>query len=298
MSCLPNHPRVELLNPKVLIPNPRNARTHSDKQISQIAASIRRFGFVVPIIIDDEGNIVAGHGRWPGSKQLELAEVPVIRVRFLSEADRRAFALADNRIAELSGWDENLLAEELSFLLEDGYELEITGFTLSDVNLAIGEAPTDQVEEVELPDPVSAAVSRNGDLWTIGAHRLLCGDSRQVESYEMLLTGERAALVICDPPYNVPIQGHVSGNGRVRHREFAWPVGSCRPPSLPPFYAQCSGCAHASRLMARSTTSSWTGATFARSSTPPMVSTPNSSSCWCGKSETRVRGRFTGASMN
>jgi ParB-like chromosome segregation protein Spo0J len=222
---LPNHPRIEMLDPGTLVPNPHNARTHTDKQIAQIAASIRRFGFVVPIIIDDESNIAAGHGRWLASKQLGLDEVPVIRVRFLSNADRRAFALADNRIAELSGWDENLLAEELSFLLKDGYELEITGFSLSDVDLSIGEAPPDAEEDVELPDPMATAISRPGDLWVVGEQRLLCADSRRAESYETLLGEERAALVICDGPYNVPIQGHVSGNGRVRHREFAMASG-------------------------------------------------------------------------
>ena len=222
---LPNHPRIEMLDPFTLIPNPRNTRTHTDKHIAQIAASIRRFGFVVPIITDDASNIVAGHGRWAASKQLGLGEVPSIRVKFLSETDRRAFALADNRIAELSGWDENLLAEELSFLLADGFELEITGFSLSDVDLSIGEAPPDREEDVELPDPMAIAISRPGDLWTVGEHRLLCGDSRRAESYEKLLGGERADLVICDPPYNVPIQGHVSGNGRVRHREFAMASG-------------------------------------------------------------------------
>ena len=226
---IPNHPRIEMLGPALLVPNPRNARTHSDKQISQIAASIRRFGFVVPIIIDDGNNIVAGHGRWLASKQLGLDDVPVIRVRFLTNADRRAFALADNRIAELSGWDENLLTEELSFLLKDGYELEITGFSLSDVDLSIREAPPDAEEDVELPDPMGAAISRPGDLWVVGEHRLLCADSRRAESYEMLLGEERAALVISDPPYNVPIQGHVSGNGRVRHREFAMASGEMSP---------------------------------------------------------------------
>ena len=226
---LPNHPRIEMLDPTKLVPNPRNARTHSEKQVAQIAASIRRFGFVVPIIIDDDGNIVAGHGRWLAARQLGLTEVPAIRVKFLSAADRRAFALADNRIAELSGWNDNLLAEELTFLLEDGYELEITGFSLSDIDLSIGEPPRDEEEQVELPDPNQDAVSRPGDLWLIGPHRIYCGDSRLATSYEALLADERAAMIVCDPPYNVPIDGHVSGNGKVRHREFAFASGEMSP---------------------------------------------------------------------
>ena len=225
---LPNHPRIEMLDPIKFVPNPRNARTHSDKQVAQIAASIRRFGFAVPIIIDDDG-IVAGHGRWLAAQQLGLTEVPAIRVNFLSAADRRAFALADNRIAELSGWDDNLLAEELTFLLEDGYDLEITGFSLSDIDLSIGGAPSDEEEQVELPDPGRDAVSRPGDLWLIGPHRIYCGDSRLATSYEALLAGVRAAMIVCDPPYNVPIDGHVSGNGKVRHREFAFASGEMSP---------------------------------------------------------------------
>ncbi|MBA3241402.1 MAG: ParB N-terminal domain-containing protein [Acidobacteria bacterium] len=232
---LPNHPRIEVLDPLTLIPNPRNARTHSEKQIGQIAASISRFGFAVPITIDDDGNIVAGHGRWLAAKQLGLAEVPVIRVRFLSDTDRRAFALADNRIAELSGWDQNLLAEELSFLLEDGYELEITGFSLSDIDLSIGEAPSDAEERVELPDPERDAITRPGDLWLSGPHRIYCGDSRLATSYEALLADERAAMIVCDPPYNVPIDGHVSGNGKVRHREFAHASGEMSPAEFTAF---------------------------------------------------------------
>lgn len=226
---LPNHPRIEMLDPAKLVPNPRNAKTHSDKQIAQIAASIRRFGFVVPIIIDDGGNIVAGHGRWQAAQQLDLAEVPAIRIKFLSATDRRAFALADNRIAELSGWNDNLLAEELTFLLKDGYDLEITGFSLSDIDLSIGEALSDKEEQVELPDPDRDAVSRPGDLWLIGPHRIYCGDSRLATSYEALLAGERAAMIVCDPPYNVPIDGHVSGNGKVCHREFAFASGEMSP---------------------------------------------------------------------
>lgn len=231
---LPNHPRIETIDPGSLVPNPRNARTHSAKQIGQIAASIRRFGFVTPIIIDDERNIVAGHGRWAAATELKLPDVPAIRVKFLSEADRRAFALADNRIAELSGWDENLLSEELTFLLEDGFELEITGFSLSDIDLSIGEAPPEE-EQVGLPDQGQFEVSRPGDLWLIGPHRLYCGDSRQAESFEALLGDERAAMVICDPPYNVPIDGHVSGNGKVRHREFAFASGEMSPSDFTAF---------------------------------------------------------------
>jgi DNA modification methylase len=231
MSSLNDHPHIELVPRASLIPNPRNARTHTDKQIHQIAASIRRFSWLVPIVVDDKNQIAAGHGRWLASAVLQMELVPIIRVKFLTEADRRAFTLAENRIAELSGWDDDLLAEELRFLLEDGFELEITGFSTSDLDFAIvDEAPPSEPEMIELRDPSKEAVSRPGDLWLIGPHhRLFCGDSRDVASFETLLGDERAKLVFADAPYNVPIDGHVSGNGRAHHREFEMASGEMTP---------------------------------------------------------------------
>ncbi len=219
---IPENPNVEMVPHASLTPNPRNARTHTKKQITQIAASINRFGFVVPLVIDDDRNIVAGHGRWAAAAELGLSDVPVIRVRFLSESDRRAFAIAENRIAELSGWDQALLAEELRFLLDDGFELEITGFTTNDLDFSIVDdvAPAEP-ETVALPDPGSQAVSQLGDLWHIGSHRLYCGDSREVESFEALLGEDRATLVFGDSPYNLPIAGHVSGSKTAREFEVA-----------------------------------------------------------------------------
>lgn len=219
------HPHIERIPVASLKPNPANARTHTHKQINQIAASIERFGFLVPIVIDDDDLIAAGHGRWSAAKQLGLAQVPVVRARFLTDADRRAFALAENRIAELSGWDENILADEPSILFEQGYNLEITGFSTSDLDFALLDEQASEHEAVELPDPDSDAVSRRGDLWFIGPHRLLCDDATRPESYDRLLSGERTAMIFSDPPYNVPITGHVSGLGRVQHREFAQASG-------------------------------------------------------------------------
>lgn len=216
------HPSIEMMPRQGLKPNPTNARKHDDKQLAQIAASIERFGFLVPIIIDDDDMIAAGHGRWEAAGRLGIDNVPTIRARFLTDADRRAFALAENRIAELSSWDEDLLANELSILFDGGYDLEITGFSTADLDFSLPEeAVKDKVEEIELPDLDARAVSRDGDLWRIGPHRLYCGNSRSVESYEALLSGDRANMVFSDPPYNVPIDGHVSGLGKHRHREFA-----------------------------------------------------------------------------
>lgn len=230
------HPRVEMVSLSALAPNPRNARTHNEKQTHLIAASIERFGFVVPIVTDGVGNIVAGHGRYEAARLLGLSEVPTIRKDFVTEADRRAFALADNRIAELSGWNEQLLAEELEFLMDDGYSLDITGFTLADLDLSIGEPiPKDEVESFELPDPTEVAVSRRGDLWLVGPHRIYCEDSCKAESFETLLGGDRPTMVVADPPYNVPIDGHVSGKGKVHHREFAMASGEMSPAEFTAF---------------------------------------------------------------
>lgn len=231
-----SHPRVEMIATSTLAANPNNARTHSDKQVMQIAASIARFGWLVPIIVDATNVIAAGHGRWLAARQMNLPEVPVIRAEFLTDQDRRAFALAENRIAQLSGWDDMILAQELTILFEGGYTLDITGFTTADLDFSLPEEKvTDQPEQVELPDPAVSAVSRPGDLWLIGPHRLYCGDARDVTSCEALLGDERAKLVFADCPYNVPIDGHVCGNGRNRHREFMLGAGEMTPPEFTAF---------------------------------------------------------------
>lgn len=231
------HPEIDHVSINSLKPNPRNARKHSDKQIQQVAASIERYGFLVPIVIDGANMIAAGHGRWKAARHLKLRTVPVIRAEFLTDADRRAFALTENRLAELSEWDENILAEELQILFEGGYDLDITGFTTSDLDFAIVDdtSGAPEKENVELPDSTAPAVSRVGDLWLIGPHRLYCGDARKAESWEALLGQDRAAMVFSDPPYNVPIDGFVSGNGKVRHREFVMGAGEMSPPEFVTF---------------------------------------------------------------
>jgi len=227
------HPRMERVDCSSLTPNPKNARTHSDRQIEQIAESLRRFGFLVPIVADETGLIVAGHGRWVAAGKLGFSEVPVIRATFLTDADRRAFALAENRLAELSGWDEDLLRAELEFLFDADYEISATGFELRDLDFSI-ETPSRE-EPVELPGENDAPVSRQGDLWIIGDHRLYCGNARAPASFEAVLGEQRADLIIADPPYNVPINGHVSGLGKVSHREFVEASGEMTPAEFTAF---------------------------------------------------------------
>jgi len=223
--------RVEIIPISQLTPYKGNARTHSRKQIRQIADSISRFGFVNPILIDDAGEIIAGHGRVEAAKLLGIAAVPVLRLSHLSDAEKRAYVLADNRIAQQAGWDREILAIELQGLIDLDFEVEFTGFSTADIDIVLDAAAEAQdgppTAEDEVPDAPNAAatVSRPGDLWALGAHRLLCGNALDPAAYQALMAGELAEMVFTDPPYNVPIDGHVSGHGRVRHREFAMASG-------------------------------------------------------------------------
>lgn len=235
MTQLSNHPNIEMAKRTSLTPNPKNPRKHPAKQIQLVAGSIEHIGFVVPIITDDDGLIVAGHARWLAAGLLTLDEVPTIKVRFVSEADRRAFALAENRLAELGEWDEELLAGELEFLFEQDYDLGFTGFDLGNLDLGIADDANAKEDAVELPDPDARAVSRPGALWLIGPHRLYCGSARDTVSREALLAGEMAEMIFSDPPYNVPVDGHISGLGRHRHREFAEATGEMAPPEFTAF---------------------------------------------------------------
>ena len=218
-------------------PYPANARTHSKKQIRAIARSIGASGWTNPLLIDEGRVIVAGHGRHAAAIELGLATVPCIVLTDLSPAEIRAYRLADNRIALDSTWDEELLAPEFEALAIEGLDLELTGFDASEIDLVIdagrGE-PLDPADDA-VADDDSPAVSRMGDLWLLGEHRLLCGDATQVASYEALMDGERARMVFTDPPYNVPINGHVSGLGSVRHRELAMASGEMSPDEFTAF---------------------------------------------------------------
>ena len=229
--------RYEMPPLAALKPYAGNARVHSKKQIKQIARSIDRFGFNNPILIDENYRILAGHGRYEAAKLLDLKLVPTIQLSHMSEADKRAYILADNRLAEKAGWDNEMLAIELDALIDLGFDLDLTGFEAPDVDLIIegvGEGP-DQADN-EIPDlPKEPPVSRPGDLWTLGKHLLYCGDARDPESYKALMDGELAQFVLTDPPYNVRIDGPVSGHGQIKHREFAMASGEMDVPQFTAF---------------------------------------------------------------
>ena len=201
---------------------PRNARTHSRKQVRQLADSIKAFGFVNPVLVDGAGQVIAGHGRLAAAQFLGLDQVPTLCIDWLTEAQQRAYVIADNRLAEKAGWDRELLALELGELAELDIDETLTGFELHEIELlldASNENPQDG--EGQVPERRDGlAVCRLGDVWQLGRHRLLCGDALDPASYRALMARDKARLVVTDPPYNVPISGHVSGLGKSRHREF------------------------------------------------------------------------------
>lgn len=231
---------------KSLRPYSRNARTHSKKQVKQIAASIERFGFTNPVLISDEGEIIAGHGRVEAAKQLGWKAVPTLALSHLSETERRAYVIADNKLALNAGWDKDILAIELQALSDLEFDTELTGFSLAEIDLIIdeaGDADPDghDAADDEVKFASGPAVSRQGDLWHLGRHRLLCGDARSAIDFEALLGGERADLVFTDPPYNVKIDGNVCGLGSVRHREFAFASGEMNRGQFTAFLTETLG---------------------------------------------------------
>jgi DNA modification methylase len=222
--------RIEYMSVHALRPYAGNARTHSRKQIRQIAKSIERFGFNNPVLIDDDNQIIAGHGRVEAAKLVGIDQVPTARLSHLSEPDKRAYILADNRLAEKAGWDREILAIELQALIDLDVDVELTGFETGEIDLILDEAreakdgppgPEDAVPTYA----AGPAVSRLGDLWQLGRHRLHCGDARDAAAFDVLMDGAKAEFVFTDPPYNVPIDGHVCGLGRIRHRDFAMGCG-------------------------------------------------------------------------
>jgi DNA modification methylase len=225
-------------------PADRNARTHPRRQIQQLADSIKRFGTINPIIIDDGGRLVAGHARHEAAKLLRLTHVPAIRLSHLSPAELRAYALADNKLAEKAGWDRPLLAVEIDQLSQElheiGLDIGITGFEPFEIDALLGdlggEAP-DPADEVIEPRK-GPAVAHAGDLFLLGEHRLLVGDARERRNFRRLLEKSTARLAILDPPYNVKVQGHVGGRGRTKHREFKWASGEMTPADYTRFLEQ------------------------------------------------------------
>lgn len=193
---------------EALIPFARNSRTHSGAQVAQIAASIREFGWTNPVLVDGDNGIIAGHGRVLAARKLGLTEVPCIEIRDMTEAQKRAYVIADNKLAENAGWDEELLALELGELKADGFDLDLIGFDVEDLGkLLEPDAMTGLTDDDDAPEVAEVAISRPGDVWVLGSHRLMCGDSTSVADVERLMDGYKADLIVTDPPYNVAYEG-------------------------------------------------------------------------------------------
>lgn len=204
-------PKIELIRTDKLIPYARNARTHSDEQVSQIAGSIKEFGFTNPVLIDADNGIIAGHGRVMAARVLGLAEVPCLRLAHLSETQRRAYILADNRIALNSGWDESMLALELTELQIDGVSLESLGFDSEEIDRIINQADnlfdnqSADIIEDETPEVESVAVTSSGEVWHLGLHKVLCGDCVNTDNIVRIADGKNIDACVTDPPYGIGV---------------------------------------------------------------------------------------------
>lgn len=227
---LSNHPRIEMVNPANLTNSSRLLRQHSERQLVKLEASIRRFGFLVPVLATAGCELITGGARLEAARRAGMDAIPVIRIDHLTEAEIRAFRIADNRLAELGEWNEEHLAIELKELLELDldFSIELTGFDTAEIDLKIaalaeaggGADPADE----QLPPPAEP-VCRPADLWVMDGHRLYCGDALEESAYEAVMPGELAQQVFTDPPYNCPIDGYAGGLGKYHHRPFAMAAG-------------------------------------------------------------------------
>jgi DNA modification methylase len=242
-----NAPQVEMLALSSLKPHPRWARKHPKGQIRKLCRSFKRHGCLSPLQVDENDVIIAGHARYMAAQELGLEHVPCIRRSFPSEADKKAYALADNRIAQDAEWVMEIVADDLKELLELGFDAELTGFDQPEIDRILFDADEASVEKTDPSDkcpPLSSsedAVIRPGELWRLDRHLLLCGDATDFADVQRLLWGASVDMVFIDPPWNVPVQGHVSGLGRVKHREFVQASGEMTPPEFTAFLQAALG---------------------------------------------------------
>lgn len=201
-------PAIEMLPIEGLIPYVNNSRTHSDEQVAQVAASIKEFGFTNPVLIDNDNMIIAGHGRIKAAMRLGLTEAPCIRLAHLTEAQKKAYIIADNKLALNAGWDDELLRLELGQLGEDGFDLSLTGFDDDELSkLLMPEQIDGLTDEDDVPEVPEDPVTVEGDVWVLGNHRLMCGDSTSIDAVDRLMDGNKVDMVFTDPPYNVSFNG-------------------------------------------------------------------------------------------
>jgi len=233
-------------SPHDLSPWPSNARTHSKKQLVKLKASIQKFGFTAPVLIDGQNTILSGHGRIEAAIELGLETIPTRVIAGLTETQKRAYVLADNKLAQLSGWDQDMLKSEMEILIQNDFSIDSTGFSTAEVDLMFDEGISSGSSDDEiLEDDVSEEViTKPGDLWKLGDHLLLCGDALEADSYATLLQSNQAQMVITDPPYNVKVNGHVCGKGKVKHQEFAMASGEMTEAQFTQFLNDAFSCMH------------------------------------------------------
>ena len=238
---------IEYLPPELVITNPRNPRNHKHFHIQEVVGSIKAYGFNVPILIDENNQIICGHARVLAAKKLGLQKIPVIRIKNLTKHQIKAFAIAENRLVENGDWDKQMLGEiylELS-LAQIDLSVNVTGFSTSEIDLMIegvsdikssDDDPADQA--IEQRGPI---ISKFGDIWLMGKHRVICGNSLEESTFTLLMNGLKAHMVISDSPFNVRIKGHVGGNGAIKHKEFAFASGEMSPSEFIQFLTQAFG---------------------------------------------------------
>ncbi|MHA6732455.1 ParB N-terminal domain-containing protein, partial [Devosia sp. A369] len=227
MATLTNHPApiaVTVMALTQVKPDPTNPKKHSKRQIQKLAAAYGEFGYISPLLVDEQAMIIAGHGRWLAAERLGLADVPVIVLRGLSKDQKKALRIADNKIGEEGSWDAALLASDFRDLIAANYEIELTGYDAIEIDRLLAP-PSIAGSEEDIPLPPETPTSCLGDLWQCGDHQVFCGDSREPASFEYLLQGQLADLVFTDVPYNLRIPGMVSGAGAKTHTDFAMASG-------------------------------------------------------------------------
>jgi ParB-like chromosome segregation protein Spo0J len=201
------NPKISMLATKDLIPYARNTRTHSDEQVNQIVSSIKEFGFTNPVLVDQDNMIIAGHGRVMAANKLKLDKVPTICLKHLTEAQKKAYIIADNRLALNAGWDEDMLKVELEELNDLEFDISLLGFEDNEIESLLSEPTEGLTDEDAVPDLPEEPTTKLGDLWILGEHRLLCGDSTSIDDVDKLMDGNKADMVFTDPPYNIDYQG-------------------------------------------------------------------------------------------
>jgi len=213
-----SNPKINMLATKDLIPYARNTRTHSDEQVNQIVSSIKEFGFTNPVLVDQDNMIIAGHGRVMAANKLKLGKVPTICLKHLTEAQKKAYIIADNRLALNAGWDEDMLKVELEELNDLEFDISLLGFEDKEIESLLSEPTEGLTDEDAVPDLPEEPTTKLGDLWILGEHRLLCGDSTSIDAVDKLMDGNKADMVFTDPPYNVDYSGRGKNNlGKIKN---------------------------------------------------------------------------------